>query len=109
MCNCISKFVRKALKYDRSSEGSDYHLITCFALTVSIKAEKILELGVRGGNTTLAFVSAAKQAGGNVESVDINSTNFRCPRELESKWKCSQSDSIKCLGNIFQGDVYDMV
>lgn len=109
MCDCISKFIRKALKYNRSSDGSDSHLITCFALAVSIKAQNILELGVRGGNTTLAFLSAAKQTGGNVESVDINPTNFRCPRELESMWKFSQSDSIKFLENIPHGHVYGMV
>jgi predicted O-methyltransferase YrrM len=105
----INAFIRKALNYNRSSDGTDSHLITCFSMAISIKAERILELGVRGGNATLAFLTAARQTGGFVESVDLSPTDFKCPEEFKPSWKFYQSDSIEFLGNIPEGLVYDLV
>jgi len=105
----INTFIRKALNYNRSSDGTDSHLITCFSIVISLQAKKILELGVRSGNTTLAFLSAAKQTVGLVESVDLNPTDFKCPEELKSSWKFHQSDSIEFLENIPEGLIYNLV
>lgn len=78
-------------------EDSDQHLLTVFALAVSIKAKKILELGVRTGNTTLPFLLAAKETGGMVHSVDLEPTVFSCPSELKIYWNFYQSDAIQWL------------
>jgi len=51
---------------------SDAHLMTIFGIVLGIKAKTILELGVRGGTTTLPLLMAAKLTGGKVVSVDID-------------------------------------
>ena len=63
-------------KVKHGPEDSDQHLLTVFALAVSIRARRILELGVRTGNTTLPFLLAAKETGGMVHSVDLEPTVF---------------------------------
>lgn len=98
---------------DRVKHGgadSDRHLLTCFAMATQIHATRILELGVRTGNTTLPFLCAAKETGGMVHSVDLDPTTFVCPDDLRVYWKFYQSDAIAWLEQRrTDGGQYDLV
>ena len=87
---------------------SDQHLLTMFALAVSMNAKRILELGVRAGSTTLPFLLAAKETGGIVHSVDLNPTAFSCPDDLKIYWNFYQLDAIQWLQNNSNAH-YDLV
>lgn len=102
----IEVIIEKTL---RGNGDSDSHLATLFALCLNIKAKKILELGVRNGDTTLPFLCAAALTKGFVESVDINRTNFNCPSEYEKFWQFTQCDAIQYLENIKTNDPYDII
>lgn len=97
-------------KVKYGSEDSDRHVLSVFALAMSIGARNILELGVRTGNTTLPFLLAAKENGGMVHSVDLDMTTFQCPNELKIYWKFMQSDAIAWLDNrAAEGGKYDII
>lgn len=55
------------------------HLTTLYMLAVEFNAKSILELGVRGGESTIALLEAAKEIGGSVTSIDIDP----CPTAKE--------------------------
>jgi predicted O-methyltransferase YrrM len=79
-------------------------------MAMQIHAKKILELGVRTGNTTLPFLCAAKELGGMVHSVDLDATTFQCPDDLRVYWKFFQSDAISWLEQQRnQGAQYDLI
>jgi predicted O-methyltransferase YrrM len=79
-------------------------------MAMQIHAKKILELGVRTGNTTLPFLCAAKELGGMVHSVDLDATTFQCPDDLRVYWKFFQSDAIAWLEQQRnQGAQYDLI
>ena len=84
-------------------QDSDRHVLTCFSMAMQIHAKKILELGVRTGNTTLPFLCAAKELGGMVHSVDLDATTFQCPDDLRVYWKFFQSDAIAWLEQQSEG------
>lgn len=91
-------------------QDSDRHVLTCFSMAMQIQAKKILELGVRTGNTTLPFLCAAKELGGMVHSVDLDDTTFRCPDDLRVYWNFFQSDAIAWLDQrAREGSQYDLV
>jgi len=91
-------------------QDSDRHVLTCFSMAMQIHAKKILELGVRTGNTTLPFLCAAKELGGMVHSVDLDTTTFQCPDDLRVYWKFFQSDAISWLEQQRnQGAKYDLI
>ena len=91
-------------------QDSDRHVLTCFSMAMQIHAKKILELGVRTGNTTLPFLCAAKELGGMVHSVDLDATTFQCPDDLRVYWKFFQSDAIAWLEQQrSQGTKYDLI
>jgi predicted O-methyltransferase YrrM len=48
------------------------HLTTLFMLTVQLRLNTILELGTRGGESTVALLYAAKEIGGKVFSIDVD-------------------------------------
>lgn len=78
---------------------SDHHLMTLFSIAIQIRAKRILELGVRGGSTTLPLLLAAQVNKGTLTSVDINSTEFVCPEELRGYWTFVQSDAVQFLSS----------
>jgi predicted O-methyltransferase YrrM len=47
------------------------HLTTLYMLAVEFNAKNMLELGVRGGESTIALLQAAKEIGGSLTSIDI--------------------------------------
>lgn len=91
-------------------QDSDRHVLTCFSIAMQIHGRRILELGVRTGNTTLPFLCAAKELGGMVHSVDLDPTTFQCPPDLKVYWNFFQSDAIAWLEQRqAEGAQYDIV
>jgi predicted O-methyltransferase YrrM len=57
---------------------------------------KVLELGVRTGNSTVAFLAAAEQAGGNVWSVDLDPPHAPDDGWVHSgRWTFLRGDDLK--------------
>lgn len=90
-------------------EDSDSHLLSIFAIAISIKAKNIMELGVRGGTTTLPLLMAASISDGSVQSVDIQDTQFICPKEYKNMWKFHKKDAIDFLKECNNDDPYDLI
>jgi predicted O-methyltransferase YrrM len=89
---------------------SDKHLLTIFSIAVSIGAKNILELGVRNGATTLPLLAAADYNGGRLESVDIEDTTFKCPKEFENLWNFNQLHSLDFLKlKVEEKQKYDLI
>lgn len=88
---------------------SDRHIMTLFSIALGGKSKNIIELGVRGGNTTLPLILAAKLNGGKVTSVDINETEFQCPDDLKDRWTFIRSDAIEYLSNISPNESIDLI
>lgn len=92
------------------SQDSDKHLLTLWALVLQINAQRILELGVRNGNTTLPFLLGVTEVYGHVHSVDLEPTTFSCPEGLQPSWTFYQSDAIAWLENRrAEGGQYDII
>jgi len=74
------------------------HLTTLFMLTVEFNLRRIVELGTREGESTVALLQAAKQINGKVLSIDIDP----CLRAkklirkygLQKYWKFIQADDL---------------
>jgi predicted O-methyltransferase YrrM len=75
------------------------HLMTLYMLTIEMKLKTILELGTRNGESTIAFLEAARRIGGKVFSIDVN----RCLKAkekvksygLEKYWVFMQNDDLE--------------
>jgi predicted O-methyltransferase YrrM len=91
------------------NDTTDKHQLTFFALSMGIGAKRILELGVRDGNSTMPWLFTALELGGTVDSVDLEPTRWQCPDPLKPYWKFTQSDAIKfledCVANNTQYDL----
>ena len=86
------------------------HLLTLYALTVSLKAKNILELGVRQGNSTFAFLLGLEVTQGALTSVDINETlSLREKFENYKNWNYTISDSVLFLEKHQPITPYDIV
>ena len=74
------------------------HLSTLFFLTIEFDLKRILELGVRDGNSTIALTEAASKIDGHVWSIDIDSCNDARQKvkslDLEKYWTFIQGDDI---------------
>ena len=97
----IEQLIQKTIVGDGDS---DRHLMTLFSIALSTKGKTFIELGVRGGDTTLPMLYAAKLCGGILHSVDINKTEFTPNNTLRENWSFHCSDSIEFLEN-FDGDI----
>lgn len=92
------------------SQDTDRHLLTLFSLVVGTGAKRIMELGVRTGNTTLPFICAAMQTGGMVESIDCDPTDFVCPNDAKMYWKFYQRDALEWLeSKVQEKQRYDII
>ena len=110
MYKYVNDFIHKAYSWNRKTgKDTDCHLITLFGLVLNLRAKRILELGVRDGNTTLPLLCGAFYTKGEVDSVDLNKTKFQCPEELESYWNFYQGNAIEYLENLPEEFVYDIV
>ena len=100
----------KILEMSLNGNGdSDKHIMTLFSIAIGGKSKNIIELGVRGGNTTLPLILAAKLNGGKVTSVDINETEFQCPSDLQDNWTFVKSDAIEFLSKINPNETIDLI
>lgn len=89
-------------------EDTDQHVLTLYSIALQINAKRILELGVRKGNTTLSFLLAAKEIDGVVHSVDIDPPQFNCPEDLTKFWHFHLSDAILWLDQ-HNNETYDLI
>lgn len=86
------------------------HLLTLYALTISLKAKKVLELGVREGNSTLAFLLGLNITKGDLTSIDIRETHsLREKFNSFKNWNYVISDSLLFLENFKPETPYDIV
>ena len=92
----FNNFLTKSIQ---GTNDSDYHLATLFSLILQTKSKKILELGVRFGDTSEPLLAGAALMGGNLHCVDIHPTQWVCPEELTPFYKFTQSDAIAFLEN----------
>jgi predicted O-methyltransferase YrrM len=89
---------------------SDKHLMTLYSIAIGMKAKRILELGVRGGSTTLPLLMAADKNKGTLTSVDIEETTFIPPYNLNtSSWKFVKSDALSFLKLQKPTEPYDLI
>ena len=89
------------------SDDSDAHLLTLFAIGVSLKVKRILELGVKDGATTYPLLLLAAATNSHLTSVDVNSTTFKCPDDLASYWTFEKSCALDFLAA--QTEPYDLI
>lgn len=102
------KYMLTKTKYGHDT--TDKHQLTFFALAMSIGAKRILELGVRDGNSTMPWILAARELGGSVHSVDLEPTSWKCPELAKDYWTFTQSDAIKFLEDcVDRGEQYDLI
>lgn len=106
MYNYMDTLIHKTL---HGKGDSDAHLMTLFGITLSVRATRILELGVRDGTTTLPLLMAAKLTGGHVVSVDVNDTSFVPPDDLSQYWTCIKMDAVHYLKQLDKTVVQDVV
>jgi predicted O-methyltransferase YrrM len=89
------------------SIDSSQHLITLYALCLSLRAKNILELGVREGHSTRALVAAAKHLNTKVDCVDIKKQNHSLLVGYENEFNFIESDALLFLKNC--NTIYDFV
>jgi predicted O-methyltransferase YrrM len=88
---------------------SDQHVLTLYAIAVGMKAKRILELGVRNGDSTRPLLLAAHKNDGHLVSVDIQPTCYKPPYELQTNWTFIQSDALSFLKNDNPLEPYDLI
>ena len=76
------------------SDISD-HLTTLFSETIKINPSLIVELGVRSGQSTRAFISASKYTHSKILSVDLDSCeDVQLQFKQNQNWHFIQSDDL---------------
>lgn len=74
------------------------HIATLYMLSIELNLTTILELGTRGGESTIALLEAAKRIGGEVHSIDINpclKARVRVKEyDLEEYWTFVQGNDL---------------
>ncbi len=79
------------------------HLQTLHMLTIELNLKNILELGTRTGESTIALLSATKELGGKMTSVDVDPCQEVKEKvkqlNLEGYWNFIQHDDLKLEWN----------
>jgi predicted O-methyltransferase YrrM len=88
---------------------SDQHVLTLYAIAVGHKAKRILELGVRNGDSTRPLLVAAQKNNGFLKSVDIQATSYVAPENLAQHWQFIQKDALDFLQNDNPEEPYDLI
>jgi len=89
---------------------SDKHLMTLYSIAIGMNAKRILELGVRGGSTTLPLIMAADKNGGTLTSIDIEETKFKPPLNINQNiWKFLKMDALTFLKEDKSTEPYDLI
>jgi len=106
--NFINKTVNP--RWPKDIGDSDHHLTTIFGIALQIRAQKILELGVRYGDTSEPLVTAASMVDGHLTAVDISPTLWKCPDDLKSYYQFIKSEAISFLEQeVSKKSYYDLV
>ncbi len=89
---------------ERATNDIRHHLWSLYFLARTLPATTVVELGVRSGDSTRAFLAAANDVGGaaHVHSFDIADDAYRVKEVTESygiphfgdRWTCKKSHSI---------------
>lgn len=90
----LNKLVSKTVN---GKGDSDRHIMTLFSIALASKSKVMIELGVRGGDTTLPLLEAAKINDAILYSVDINDVDFDVRDDLKQHWRFIKSDAIEFL------------
>lgn len=87
----------------QNKKDIDEHILTLFALTLSVKPTTVYELGVRTARSTLPFLYASQMINSKVISVDVNDPqpDFNFPDEWKEKWQFLRKDALEFLKNDF--------
>ena len=95
----IKKVLNKTVnpRWPNGIGDSDHHLVTMFGIALQMRTKKVLELGVRFGDTTEPLLTAVSILGGHLTSVDIKPTSFNPPTQLKDHWSFIKSDAITFL------------
>lgn len=88
---------------------SDQHVLTLYAIALGQKAKRILELGVRNGDSTRPLLLAAEKNNGFLTSVDIQPTSYVPSDNLSQHWKFIQKDALDFLQNDTPAEPYDFI
>lgn len=87
--------------YEHSKMGSDIneHLLPLYSLVLWLNAKRVLELGVRTGESTLALGEGVLATGGRLYSVDIEDSPDAVRKAdscgFKASWTFVKSDDIK--------------
>jgi predicted O-methyltransferase YrrM len=88
---------------------SDQHVLTLYSIAVGRRAKRILELGVRNGDSTRPLLLAAHKNNGLLTSVDIQETSYTCPSEYQSNWRFVRQDALEFLRSDNPEEPYDLI
>jgi len=78
---------------------SDKHLMLLYSIVIGSGAKTIIELGVRGGDTTMPLILGAKETGGMVYSVDKQKVGFSLTEDQQKYNKFYLQDAVTFLEN----------
>jgi len=89
--------LNRILALSRHPTAINDHLVTLFIETLTFKPRLIVELGVRGGGSTLALAYAAKLSNADMISVDIEDRSGMLPKDIlpPDQWTFVQSDDVR--------------
>lgn len=88
---------------------SDQHVLALYSIAVGSKAKKILELGVRRGDSTRPLLAAAIKNGGHLTSVDIEQTVFIPTYSGKMCWTFVKQDALEFLKSQNPKEPYDLI
>jgi predicted O-methyltransferase YrrM len=88
---------------------SDQHCLALYAIALGRNAKRILELGVRNGDSTRPLLLAAYQNKGLLTSVDIEDTVYKCPENFQQNWNFVKQDALDFLRKDVPEEPYDLI
>jgi len=91
--------MKHTLEHSRKRTDINEHLTSLYFITLQMSAKLVVELGVRSGESTVAFLEGVNRTDGRVVSVDIE----ECPKAREmveryglgGRWTFVRSDDIE--------------
>lgn len=80
------------------------HLPLFYSTALKYQQPRILELGVRWGNSSCAFLLGAHDAGGHLYSIDINPVPDMVPFKNDERWSFLRADDLSLDAEIWARD-----
>lgn len=109
LCNHLDLFITRSLIVPSTYMDIRKHFITLFSIAISLGAKNILEIGVRGGYSTLALNCAVGLVKGKLTSVDIAKPKLKLQLPFPKNWTFVQSDSLVFLRALKSNEKFDIV